>query len=212
MKYKKFITIDAETSCLRLIDNKPWQFGFEVFDHSKTIDNKEYWIWWPDLKMSDGAAKITKFDWDTYERKANPKYGAPTSITPEAFLDILESYILNEDYGVVHQNGLGFDTYIIGYLQKLIRGKANYNFVKRSFDTMLCYRGLKMGLKPDVDNLIAWQYKILHDINSRKIKANLKALSNEYGIEYDESQHHVNALWDVNQTTKIFNKMKYQLQ
>lgn len=206
----KFISTDFESESLRLIGNKPWQCAFTLFNHKEILEQKEYWIWWPDLKMSQGAAIATKFNWDTYEQKANPEFGAPTAFLPNDFLDDFEKYLYDSETSLVGQNWLGFDTYILASLQKTLGRKADFSYLERMFDTSLICKGLKMDKKPELDNMLGWQYKLLNE--KAKIKTNLKALALEYDVPYDESRHHAEAKYDTELAMRVFQKIKYKLQ
>lgn len=211
MKYKKFLSLDYETEHLNLKENKPWQLGYTLFDHKGVLEQKEYWIWWPDLKLSKGAAFATKFDYATYEYKANPANGQSSAILPEEL--VTESpfikYVHDPEVGIVWQNGLGFDCYIQAATKKYFGIKEDWTYLKRSFDTSLICKGLKMDLKPDSDNILAWQYKVQSERN--KIKTNLKSLVLEYGIPYHEERHHTESLYDTEMCMDVFNKVKFNL-
>jgi len=209
-KFKSFLSTDVETENLRLVNNRPWQCAFTLFNHRETLEQKEYWIWWPDLKMSEGAARVTKFDWDAYERKANPKYGAPTAYLPEDFLDDFERYVYDPEVAVIGQNWLCFDAYVVGSLQISLGRKADFSYLTKLYDTSLICKGLKLDKKPDLDDMLAWQYKLYNE--KAKVKTNLKLLATEYGVPYDEERHHAEAIYDTELTAGVFNKIKYVLQ
>ena len=57
------MVFDFETCNLNLVskDNKPWQLAFMIYEGDKLIESNDYFIHWDDLKMSDGARKVTGF-------------------------------------------------------------------------------------------------------------------------------------------------------
>lgn len=212
MKYKQFLSWDLETEHLNLHNNKPWQCGYTLFNHKEVLEQKEYWIWWDDLKLSAGAAFATKFNYEIYNRKANPDFGASTAISQKEFLtkSAFIKHLNDPETATVFQNGFGFDVYILGAMKKRLGFKEDFNYIERSFDTSLICKGLKLGLKPDNDNITSWQYKMYHE--RTKLKTNLKTLALENGVDYDESRHHVEALYDTELAMQVFNAIKFNLE
>ena len=69
-KKQKYICFDFETCNLNLLspDNKPWQLSYIITEGYKTVKEKDCHIKWPDLKRSEEARKITRFDDEKYKR------------------------------------------------------------------------------------------------------------------------------------------------
>ena len=60
---QKSVVFDFETCSLNLVstENKPWQLAFQVYEGDKLLESNDYYIYWEDLKLSDGAKKVTGF-------------------------------------------------------------------------------------------------------------------------------------------------------
>ena len=71
---QKYLVFDFETCSLNLTstDNKPWQLAFQVYEGNNLIESNDYYIYWEDLKLSDGARKVTGFKDSKYKKLAEP--------------------------------------------------------------------------------------------------------------------------------------------
>lgn len=70
-KNQKYVFFDFETCGLNLgsTRNKPWQLAFIVIENNKIIEECDYWLKWKDLKVSEGAAKVTGWTQKNTTRK-----------------------------------------------------------------------------------------------------------------------------------------------
>ena len=147
-KNQKYICFDFETCNLNLLspDNKPWQLSYIIAEGNKVLKERDCYIYWPDLKLSEEARVITRFDDAKYSRLAKD---------PRAILEEFESYLYDEDYIIIGQNLLGFDVYIHGTYRKLLNIKPDFSYVGRIYDTNCIAKAIKknaefknIGLRP----------------------------------------------------------------
>ena len=71
---QKYVVIDCETEGLNLINSRPWQVSWFTAK-GKFIEKKnDRFLEWPNLKVSEGAARITGFDINKHRRvQEDPK-------------------------------------------------------------------------------------------------------------------------------------------
>ncbi len=144
-KEQKYICFDFETCHLNLLDdsNKPWQLSYLIAKGSNIIKEVDNYIYWPDLKLSEGAKLVTHFD----ERKYHS-----LAADPKEVLEAFEDYIYNDEYLIIGQNLLGFDAYIHNTYRRLMGKKSNFSYVKRIIDTNCIAKAIKKNLKPQRDS------------------------------------------------------------
>ena len=202
-KKQKYIFFDFETCCLNLgsLDNKPWQLGFIVIENGKIVKKKDYWILWPDLKMTAAAAKMTGWTQAKYDKKATDA---------KDILAEFEHYLYNKDYINVGHNILGFDIYVHGIYRRCLGLKPDYSYVYRSIDTLCLAKAIKNDIKFGRDDkLFSWQYR-LNNMIDRKSKKKLIDLCKDYDIKIDESKLH-DAMYDIEQNYEVFKKMLWEV-
>ena len=177
---RKLILFDLETQRVNtMTDNLPFQLAFIIADRWKIFSRHNYYIHWPDFKMSKDAARITRFD---------PAWVA-NGDDPEMVLDMFEQYAYDPDYLIVGHSILGFDMLIHQLWREALGRKRDYSYKWRLIDTHLLARGFLMGDKPDRDNFLAWQYKEAN--NPKKgVKTGLAHMAKELGVEVDETKTH----------------------
>ena len=168
-KKQKYICFDFETCDLNLIslNNKPWQLSYIIAEGPKIIKEKDCHIKWSDLKLSEEARKITRFDDEKYSRLAQD---------PLKVLKDFESYLYNEDYIIIGQNLLGFDVYIHNIYRKLLGFETDFSYINRIYDTNCVAKAIKKEIKPVKNgSFIYWQYK-LNDYRERNMRTSIKAI------------------------------------
>ena len=202
-KEKTLVFIDCETLnlCLNECHNLPWQISMIKAQGDNKVADKDFYIKWDtDLKISEDAARITRFS----QTKMN-KLGIPAE---EAFPTI-KDWLHNADYIVGH-NIIGFDIYLIKDLYEKFDEDWK-PLINKLIDTNCIARGVKMGLqRRSEDDLTTYQYRVYHT-KKRGLKTNLKALGEEFGISHDYSKLH-NAIVDLELNLKIWNKLKWQIE
>jgi DNA polymerase III epsilon subunit-like protein len=202
-KKKTFVLIDLETFnlCLNFCHNLPWQIGMIKAKGDFKLDSKNYYINWDTkLKISQDAARITRYDHKKVQRDGlNIKDAFPT----------IKDWLDHADYIVGH-NILGFDVNLIKELYKSM-GCHWEHLMPKIIDTNCMARGVKynMPYKPN-ENLLEYQYKIYHT-RRKDVKSSLSFLGQENGIEHDYDKLH-DALNDLDLNLKVWNKLKWQIE
>ena len=202
-KNQNYIFFDFETCCLNLgsLDNKPWQLGYIIINDGKIVKKKDCWIKWPNLKMSDTAAKMTGWTKSEYDSKSSDA---------QSILTEFESYLYDESYINVGHNILGFDIYIHGIFRKCLGLDPDYSYISRSIDTLCLAKALKNDIKyQSTENLIHWQYR-LNNMLDRKSKKKLMDLCKHYDIKIDSEKLH-DAMYDIEQNYEVFKKMIWEI-
>lgn len=202
-KNKTLVFIDCETFnlCLNYCHNRPWQIAMLKCQGDRIIDSKNVFIKWKtDLKVSKDAARITRYD---------PKNIEKHGISPESFFPTLKSWLEESDYIVGH-NILGFDLYILSEYYKFMNLKP-YDFLSKSLDTNLLYKGIKISnsFDPKKESLPEYMYKLYHT-RYKNVKTNLTAAGKDLDIEHDYNSLH-DAISDLELNFKVWNKIKYMV-
>lgn len=203
-KNQKYLIFDYETCNLNLnqYNNKPWQLGFIIAEGSKITNKYDFYLSWDDLKISKEAERITQFSRSKYDKLKQDS---------KKCLDEFEKYLYNKDYLVVGHNILGFDVYMHNIHRVLLGLKSDYSYMDRILDTNCLARGIKNDIAfSKNDSIISYQYK-LHHLRTRGIKTNLKQLCKDYSIDFDDRKLH-EALYDVEKTFEVLNKILWQLE
>ena len=202
-KNKTLVFIDCETFnlCLNFCHNLPWQIAMLKVQGDKKIDQKNFYLkWQTDLKISQDAARITRYDHKKVQKEGfDPKEIFPT----------IRDWLDNADYIIGH-NTLGFDIYLIKEYYKYMDCDWHH-IVNKFIDTNAVARGIKYEMPYNSkDNLTEYQYKILHT-RKKNVKSSLTFLGKENGIEHDYEKLH-DAINDLDLNLKVWNKLKWQLE
>ena len=201
LPHRKFLTLDFETEGLNLVKSRPWQVAWIVGDNKgNVLKERDYMLDVPDLQMRDIVAKLTGFTWETYNQRKVP-------IRP-----VIEELVTDmRDCGIVGQNILGFDVYMLAVAMRMAGLKVDYSYIPRVIDTKALSKSLNLDIKPDgVQDLILWQYKVLN-LEKRAGKNDQLSLLKKYGIPFDETKLH-DALYDVHMTNKLFLEMANRIK
>jgi DNA polymerase III epsilon subunit-like protein len=192
---QKYVVIDTETEGLNLINSRPWQVSWLTAKGSYIQKKYDKFLKWPNLKVSEGAARITGFNEEKYNR---------ISEDPKKILHDLWSIISDPSYIIIGQNFLGFDVYVLNTLRKQCGEKCDYSYIPRVIDTRSLAMAIGSGYKELERTDILSQYRFLNH-RDKKIKASQAALLKQYNIEHDPSRLH-DGLYDIEMTFKIFLK------
>ena len=198
-KDKPVFVYDLETESLNLRSrNLPWQIAGAVMLNGKIEERFEHHIWWPQLKVGKDAARITRFDYQSYRSKAKD---------PEEVWDFYKKYF-TKDYIISGHNILGFDVYITrNWLEKI--GKfPGWNWIDNCVDTNCLAKAYMMDIGAEKP-LIDWQYK-LTSFRKRGVRTSLGAMCKHFDIEYDKDKAH-DALYDIGVNCKLYNKLIWAL-
>ena len=199
---QKYIILDTETEGLNLLRSRPWQLAWIEAVGKKTVAKHERYIWWPDLKVSEEAARITGFDYQKYKREA---------VKPEEVIEEFWPLLENKENKIIGQNILGFDIYMLNSLRKGVGQEACFQYIRRVLDTKALAMAIAKETKSaDTDDLIAWQYRWLN-YREKGIKTSQAHLLKHYEIPHDPSRLH-DALYDIEMTFNIFQKQIYDIE
>jgi len=202
-KNKTFVLIDCETFnlCLNFCHNLPWQIGLVKAKGDFKVDSKNYYINWDtDLKISEDAARITRYDHNKVKK---------LGLKIQEVFPTIKNWLDHSDYIIGH-NILGFDIYLIKELYQRM-GCHWDHLMNKVVDTNCLARGIKYGIPYKTkQDLLEYQYKIYHT-RRKDVKSSLSLLGKENGIEHDYEKLH-DALNDLDLNLKVWNKLKWQVE
>jgi DNA polymerase III epsilon subunit-like protein len=198
---QKYIVLDTETEGLNLVKSRPWQVAWIVAEGKQIKSKHSHFIKWPNLTVSEGAAKVTGFSMEKYERLAED---------PMEVFNKLKPYLYNPEYKIIGQNLLGFDVYMINIWRKEMGLKSDYSFIDRIIDTKSIAAAIFKNIWPDKNNFTSWQYKLLH-VKEKGLKTSQLTLLKHYGIPFDQGKLH-DALYDIEMNFDIFLKQIYDIE
>ena len=200
-KKQKYLIFDTETESLNLAKSRPWQLSWSIAEGNKIIKNEDRFIYWDDLKMSDGAAKITRFDRAAWIKKSED---------PLKAVNDFDKYLYNEDYIVIGANLLGFDVYQHNNLRRSVGLDTDYSYVNRILDVQSIQKGIYLGLKSIPEDRSGWNFQ-MQNFRQRGLKTSVKHLCSLYEIPYDENRAH-DAIYDNELVFSIFKKQIFSIE
>ena len=202
-KEQKYVVFDFETCNLNLVSehNKPWQLAFLVYHGDKLIESNDYHIFWEDLRMSEGARKVTGFKDAKYKKLARPA---------EEVLDHFEKYLYDDSYIKLGHNILGFDIYIHNIFRKLLGRKTDYSYLAHSIDTLCLAKAIYKEVELNGSDFLSWQFK-LNSFHERGMRLNLGACCKTYEVDFDPTKLH-DALYDIKKNYEVFKKMLWKIK
>ena len=192
-KHQKIAVFDTETEGLSLSSSRPWQLSWIICQGEDIIEEHDEFILFEDLNMSEGAAKITNFNKQTYLSKAKP---------PMEVWQKFAKTLYDKDVLLVGQNILNYDIYILNVLMNGLGMQNDWSFLNRMIDT----RALAMSIFKynSEEDFLCWQMKLMNHFE-KGIKTSQGFLLKHYGIEHDPAMLH-NALYDIKMNYKIFRR------
>jgi len=199
---QKYLIFDTETEGLNLVRSRPFQVSWIIAQGKKILERNDRYVFWSDLQMSDGAAKITKFNKAYYTKKAED---------PKDVWDDFSKELYNPEYKILGQNLLGFDVYVVNTWRKAMGLNPDYSFVERIIDTLSLERAIQNDIKKvDFEDFTFWQYRWINFFN-RKMKTSQGAMLKKYGIDHDPKKLH-DALYDIEMNFEIFKKQVFSIE
>lgn len=199
-KDKIFNFFDTETESLNLRFSRPWSVGWIISKGEQIVEKHDRMLWWPDLRVSAGAAIITKFDYSEYKNRAED---------PEKVFAEFEQIIHDQKITNVAHNGISFDYSQIDSWARGIGRKTNFLWLNRFIATNAVEKGIRLGIAPQYP-LLPWLYK-LDSVRRKGLKSNLAFLSREYGLEVDSEKFH-GAAYDAEITRQLFFKQIWKCE
>mgnify|MGYP003124165325 CR=1 FL=1 len=204
-KNQRYVVFDTETEGLNLVKSRPWQVAWLVAQGDEIISRNDRFIHWPNINVSEGAARITGFSKKEYDKKGRP----PNQVWEEFSKDLLD-----ENTIIVGQNLLGFDVYMVDVWRKLMGHSfdkpLNQDYVSRIIDTKSLATAIAKNIPFTSGDFINWQYRLLH-YRERGLKTSQGFLLKHYNIDHDPKRLH-DALYDVEMNFKIFRKQLFDLE
>ena len=200
-KNQKYIIFDTETEGLNLRYSRPWQLSFIEAVGPQVVKSHDLFIDFEDLSPSEGAAKITNFSWNTYNKKKRDKLQV---------LNFFDKFLYDQNYLIVGHNVLGYDIYIHNVLRLACGKPSDYSYIDRVIDTNCLSKAYRSGMKTVDGSRILWQYKWLNFFK-RGLKTNQAAMLKEFGIEFDKNRLH-DGMYDVEKNFELFNKLIYNIE
>ena len=194
---QKYLVFDTETEGLNLHSSKTWQLSWIICQGSKILETHDEFIAHKHLNVSEGAKRVTGFNWETYSKKSK---------SLSQVWSKFEKYIFDPQYIVVGQNLLGFDVYMIATLQRMLGQTPDYSYLPRIYDTRALAKAYREELDRPKGNLLSWQYKIIND-RTLKAKVSQNQLLKFFDIDFDQDKLH-DALYDIKMCYQVFLKLK----
>jgi DNA polymerase III epsilon subunit-like protein len=197
---QKYLVFDTETEGLNLHSSKTWQLSWLVCEGNKILEEHDEFIAHKNLNVSEGAKRVTRFDWEAYSKKSKSLAQVWSKF---------ERYIFDPQYIVVGQNLLGFDVYMIAGLQRMLGQQPDYSYLPRIYDTRSLAKAYRENLEKPKTNFLSWQYKIIND-RSLKAKVSQGQLLKFFDIEHDPTKLH-DASYDNRMCFKVFSELKRRM-
>jgi len=200
-KNQRYVIFDTETEGLNLIKSRPWQVAWILAEGDKIIAKSDRFIHWPNLNVSEGAAKVTGFSMKEYSKK---------SLAPNKVWEEFSEVLFDKRNLIVGQNLLGFDVYMVDVWRRQMARDLNQEYVSRIIDTKALATAIAKDIKYTDGDFINWQYKLLH-YRERGLKTSQGFLLKHYGIDHDPKRLH-DALYDIEMNFKIFKRQLFDLE
>lgn len=192
-----FIIYDFETEGLNHAFSKPWDIAWCVYQNGKLQKEIQYFLDWPNLNVSYGAAKETGFRKETIKK---------SGVDPMKVIKEFDQYIYDPNFYIIGHNILGYDSQIHNVARRELGLKTDFSYIHRVIDTNAIARGIKLERLPkEHENFTAWQYRIL-DVKAKGVKTKIPILCKEFHIPYEEEKLH-SALYDVKKNFEILKKL-----
>lgn len=198
---RKYLVYDMETTGLNLGYALPWQLSYSVFTLDKVLEEENHYIWWDPLPISKGAAQVTRFDFDTYKRFAEP---------PLSVLTAFEARLMDSEIYSVAHNQLGYDSMIHALWRRKMGLKEDYSYLGRAYDTVALSKAFKKSIPVDKTNLLAWQYRLMGYVE-RGLKTNLAQMGRDLEVSFDETKLH-DALTDIRLLREVFKQLLWKVE
>lgn len=200
---QKYLLTDKETFNLNLLtDNPPWQSSWILANKNEIIDSQDNFIDWDGrFIMSKDARRITGYS----EEKIRMVGQDPLEVWNK-----FEPVLLDDSVFLCGHNILNFDLYPINQWCRYI-GKPPVKIdIRRILDTNCLAKMMKLGVRPDRENLIQQQYRMA-GFHAKGVRTSLGSLAKEFGIEVDETRLH-DAIYDLTINYKVLQKLLWAVE
>jgi len=200
-KKQRYVVFDTETEGLNLVTSRPWQVAWLLVEGNNVIEKNDFYIHWPNLNVSEGAARVTGFSYNEYAKKSMP---------PNTVWEKFAHSLYDENNLIVGQNLLGFDVYMVNVWRKLMGMESDHSYVRRIIDTKSLATAIAKEIPVEKENFINWQYRLLNH-RERGLRTSQATLLKKYNIDHDPKRLH-DALYDIEMNFKIFKKQLFDLE
>ena len=200
-KKQRYVVFDTETEGLNLVTSRPWQVAWLLVEGNNVIEKNDFYIHWPNLNVSEGAARVTGFSYNEYAKKSMP---------PNTVWEKFAHSLYDENNLIVGQNLLGFDVYMVNVWRKLMGMESDHSYVRRIIDTKSLATAIAKEIPVEKENFINWQYRLLNH-RERGLRPSQATLLKKYNIDHDPKRLH-DALYDIEMNFKIFKKQLFDLE
>ena len=201
---QQYLIFDFETCHVNLLhDNYIWQLGFIIANNKEILEKNNYYIYWDNIldKISEGAAKHTRFNYEIYKKYARPQ---------EEVLDIFEKYLYDDKYIRLGHNIFHFDIFLHNQWRRINKRKTNWSYLNNTLDTDSIARAWKIGAKGIKRNEWTQSMFKYKSYKEKGMKTNLTALGKEFGIEYNYDTLH-DGLNDCVLDYLVFKQLMYKI-
>lgn len=184
-KNQEYFIFDKETESLNLYAARPWEVAWLMGKLDTITEENDYFPWFPDLKVTIGAARVTRFDFAEYKAKA---------IDPYEVLARFEKKFLDPEVIKGGHNVYGYDNFIYISFRRALSLPINYDFIYNNviLDTNNIAKAWKKGFKiPPIRSkeFVTFNYK-MSAFHEKGLKTSLTTLGKELKIDFDyESTH-----------------------
>lgn len=200
----RFCVWDTESEGLNLAFHRPWEISYAICTLKGGIQSfHTSLIRWPDLDITEDAARITRFDRARYEAEARPAREVWDEFAPVLYDPEIRS---------VGHNTIGFDYAMINTWSRALGLPPDHSWAFRAYDTHCLAKGYKKGFEPDISSPLAfaaYQYRCQAWIE-KGLKTSLGTMCGELGLEYDESRAH-GAAYDCDRQWAVFRELVFKL-
>ena len=200
-KKQRYVIFDTETEGLNLIKSRPWQIAWILAEGNNIIAKCDRFIHWPNLNVSEGAAKVTGFSMKEYNKK---------SLAPNKVWEEFSEVLFDKRNLIVGQNLLGFDVYMVDVWRRAMSRDLNQEYINRIVDTKALATAIAKEIPYNGENFISWQYRLLN-YRERGLKTSQGFLLKKYDIPHDPKKLH-DAMYDIEMNFKIFKKQLFDLE
>lgn len=201
----KYLLIDTEFEGLNMAIHRPWQVAYALANNKGLLSPVHMsYIRWPDLRITAGAARVSRFDPVVYAAQARDA----GEVSAE-----LEGLLYDPTVEVVWQNGLRADVYSLRNWRRALGLEDDDSYLLRSIDVDALSKAKIKGWTPDVTSPAAWlsfQYRAANYIETG-LKTNLKLMGEQEQIEHDYDTLH-DAASDILLMFKVFQKRLWQVE
>lgn len=205
---QRFALFDKESEGLNGFLHRPWEVSCVMGTLKGGIDSAySAMILWPDLAMTEGAARVTRFDKDEYLRKARPA----AEVWAEFSAILYDPTIRKVGHNILH-----FDSQMVSTWRRALGLKPDHSWAfqsKGAIDTDALSKAYQRGWVPDISNteaFVAFQYRC-KSVIERGFKSNLGFMCGQLGLLYDETQSH-RSDYDSGVNWAVFRELVFKME